>query len=148
MSKLPTSLQTIILPVVESLGYEFWGGYYAGQGSRALLRIFLDKADGVTLDDCQRVSQQLSAVLDVEEIISHQYVLEVSSPGLDRPLFTLDQFKRFIGHDVRLKLTMPINGQARFVGKIVSVDHETLILDVAEKKLELPFTQIEKANLR
>lgn len=148
MSKLPTALQNVILPVVESLGCEFWGGYYIGQGSRALLRIFIDKMDGVTVDDCQRVSQQLSAVLDVEDLIPHRYVLEVSSPGLDRPLFTLDQFKRFIGYDVKVKLYMPINGQSRFVGKIDSVDNETLMLDVAEKKLALPFTQIEKANLR
>lgn len=148
MSKLSTALENVILPVVESLGCEFWGGYYIGQGSRAVLRIFIDKTDGITIDDCQRVSQQLSAVLDVEDVIAHRYVLEISSPGSDRPLFNLDQFKRFIGHDVRIKLYMPINGQSRFVGKIVSVDNEALILEIAEKKLELPFIQIEKANLR
>ena len=87
MPRLSSALQDVILPLVESLGYEFWGGYYGGEGHRALLRIFIDKTDGITIDDCQYVSQQLSAVLDVEDLISHRYILEISSPGLDRPKF-------------------------------------------------------------
>ncbi len=148
MPKLSADLQNVIVPVVKSLDCEFWGGYCGGQGSRTLLRIFIDKKGGVTVDDCQRVSQQLSAALDVEDLILHQYVLEVSSPGITRPLFTLEQFKQFIGHEVQIKLYTPINGQSHFMGKIVNTLDEKVILTTEEHELELPFSQIEKANLR
>lgn len=147
MSRLPSDLENIIVPVVKSLGCEFWGGYYGG-GSRKLLRIFIDKTGGVTIDDCQRVHRQLSAVLDVEQPIPNQYLLEVSSPGIERPLFKLEQFKQFVGYEVRIKLYMPIDGQSRFTGKIVNILDEKVILITAEQELELPFSQIEKANLR
>lgn len=148
MPKLSANLQNVIVPVVQSLGCEFWGGYYGGQGTRAILQVFIDKQGGVTVDDCQHVSRQLSAILDVEDLISHEYILEVSSPGLNRPLFTLEQFKQFIGHEVRLKLYAPIGGQSHFVGNIMNIVDEKVILSVAEHELELPFSQIEKANLR
>lgn len=146
MPKLSPSLQDVIVPIVEALGYEFWGGQFAGQGS-TLLRIYIDKKNGVTIEDCKRVSQQLSVALDVEGILSYRYVLEVSSPGLERPLFTLAQFEQFIGQKVRLKLYAPINGQSRFAGKIVRIIGETVVLDIDNHEFEVPFSQIEKANL-
>lgn len=147
MPKLSHDLQQLIQPLIESLGCEFWGGYYSGQ-SGGLLRILIDKEGGVSVDDCQRVSRQLSALFDVENVISQQYTLEVSSPGVDRPLFTLAQFERFIGHEVRIQLLIPEDGQSRFVGKIMNVTDEKVILATANQPLVLPFSQIEKANLR
>jgi ribosome maturation factor RimP len=147
MPKLSLPLQDIIVPIVEGLGYEFWGGYYTGQGTRALLRIYIDNPQGITVDDCQRVSRQLSAVLDVEDVIPAAYVLEVSSPGLDRPLFTLKQFERFVGREIRVRLYTPIHQQRRFVGKIVKILDENIVLKVDDNDIALAFSNIEKANL-
>jgi ribosome maturation factor RimP len=147
MPKLSSVLQEVIAPVVETLGYDFWGGYYTGQGSHALLRIYIDKPEGITVNDCQRVSRQLSAVLDVEDVISHEYVLEVSSPGLDRPLFTLQQFERFVGSEVRVKVYTPINQQRRFVAKIMKVCGDSIILKIDNNDIEIAFSEIEKAHL-
>ena len=133
--------------MVETLGYDFWGGHYTGQGSHSLLRIYIDKAEGVTVYDCQRVSRQLSAVLDVEDVISHEYVLEVSSPGLDRPLFTLEQFERFVGSQVRVKLYTPINQQRRFVGKILKILGDKVTFKIENNDIEVAFSDIERANL-
>lgn len=147
MPNLSPSLQNVIAPIVEALGYEFWGGQYGGHGSGSLLRIYIDKENGVTVEDCQRVSRQLTAVLDVEAVIAPQYTLEVSSPGIDRPLFTLEQFKRFVGSPVRLKTHTPIDGQSRFVGEIFQIMDDQVIIKVDGQELALPFSQIEKANL-
>lgn len=147
MAKLSSVLQDVIAPIVEALGYDFWGGHYIGQGSRTLLRVYIDSKNGIKIEDCEKVSRQLTAVLDVEEVISHQYTLEVSSPGLDRPLFTLAQFERFVGYKARLRLYVPLNGQSRFVAKIAGVSGEKVILNIDDADIELAFSEIERANL-
>lgn len=147
MAKLSSVLQDVIAPIVEALGYEFWGGHCIGQGSRMLLRVYIDSKNGIKIEDCEKVSRQLTAVLDVEEVIPHQYTLEVSSPGLDRALFTLAQFERFVGYKVRLRLYMPLNGQSRFVAKIAGVSGEKIILNIDDAEIELAFSEIERANL-
>ena len=97
MRHAPGNIQAIVEPVVTSLGYELVGVEFLMQGHSGLLRVYIDDEDGIQVNDCQRVSHQLSGVLDVEDVIKGKYQLEVSSPGLDRPLFTAEHFERFQG---------------------------------------------------
>ncbi len=138
---------SVIAPVVESLGCELVGIEYARQGKRSLLRIYIDKEDGIDVKDCQRVSHQLSGVLDVEDVIKEQYQLEVSSPGLDRPLYTLAHFERFIGHKAKLTLMSPIEGRRKFKGVLQGVEDGQVIVNIGESELVLSLNAIDKANL-
>lgn len=147
MRQVPGHIQAVIAPVVESLECELVGIEYGRQGRNGLLRIYIDKEGGVGVQDCQRVSHQLSGVLDVEDVIKEQYQLEVSSPGLDRPLFTLQHFERFAGHKVRLTLVSPINGQRKFKGTIEGVEEGQVIVNIGENELVLALNAIDKANL-
>jgi len=133
--------------VVESLDCELVGIEYGRQDNRGLLRVYIDKENGVGVSDCQRVSHQLSGVLDVEDVIQGQYQLEVSSPGLDRPLFTLEHFERFAGHKARLRLVTPINGQRKFRGTLQGVENEQVIVNIGDNELVLALGAIDKANL-
>lgn len=147
MRQIPAHIQAVVAPVVESLGYELVGIEYGRLGNRGLLRVYIDKENGVDVNDCQRVSHQLSGVLDVEDVIQGQYQLEVSSPGLDRPLFTLEHFSRFAGHKVKLKLVTPIEGQRKFKGTLQGVEDEQVIVNIGENELVLALGAIDKANL-
>jgi ribosome maturation factor RimP len=140
-------INTILAPVVLALGYEFVGCEYITQGSEATLRVFIDKEGGVTLEDCSKVSRQLSAVLDVEEPIGGKYTFEVSSPGINRPLFTPAHFARFKGCKVKVRLIVPIDGRRNFTGNIVDVQDEFIVLDVEGEQFKLKFVTINKANL-
>lgn len=148
MLNLP--LQTLLLPVVNGLGYELLGIERIGQGKRGvLLRVYIDHPDGITLDDCEKVSNQISGVLDVEDPIASQYTLEVSSPGLDRPLFTLEHFARFCGSQAQVRLTRPLENRRKWVGIITAVDTERghIELRVDQASYTLSFDQIERARL-
>ena len=147
MQQAPINVQELIEPAVIALGYELVGIEYVPQGAYSMLRIYIDADDGINLDDCTKVSHQVSGLLDVEDIISGQYNLEVSSPGLDRPLFTLEHFRRFVGQDAKIRLSMPLEGQRRFKGRITSVSDEAVLLNVEENEVVLPIDLIEKANL-
>lgn len=147
MRQIPAHIQAVIAPVVESLGCELVGIEYGRQGNRGLLRVYIDKEDGVGVTDCQRVSHQLSGVLDVEDVIKEQYQLEVSSPGLERPLYTLEHFARFAGHKVKLTLVSPIEGQRRFKGVLQGVEDGQVIVNIGENELVLSLNAIDKANL-
>ena len=141
-------LDLILTPVVEGLGYELVGIEYHPQGSHSLLRIYIDQQDGIGISDCEKVSRQISAVLDVEDPIKGEYRLEVSSPGMDRPLFSAKQFEQFIGHKCKIRLHNPIEGQKRFVGFIDAVkdDQIKLLLD-KETSIEFSMDELDKANL-
>ena len=104
MNLAPVKLLDLIQPAVEGLGYEFVGAELVGQGKESILRVYIDTDAGVLVGDCTKVSHQISGVLDVEDPISGQYNLEVSSPGIERPLFTLEHFERFKGKVVKLEL--------------------------------------------
>lgn len=147
MRHAPANIQALVEPVVSSLGYELVGVEYLMQGRTGLLRVYIDNETGITLDDCQRVSHQLSGVLDVEDVIKGQYRLEISSPGLDRPLFTAEHFERFTGHKVKLKLAVPIEGQRKFKGTLGGVKNEQVILESDGVEVMLPLSAIDKANL-
>ena len=141
-------LLDLIEPTVASMGYELVGVEYLGQGPHSRVRVFIDQPTGINLDDCERVSRQVSALLDVEDPIHGQYALEVSSPGLDRPLFKLEHFVRFVGHQVKLRLRQPRMGQRNFKGQLVAVADETidLVLDDGNT-IKLAFRDVDKANL-
>lgn len=147
MRQVPTNVQIVMESVVTSLGYELVGAEYLTQGRGGLLRVYIDSEGGVTLDDCQRVSHQLSGVLDVEDVIRNQYQLEVSSPGLDRPLFTAEHFTRFVGHRVKLKLAVPMDGRRKLRGVLRGVQGEQVLMEIDDQEVALPLSTIDKANL-
>jgi len=152
MAQAPTKVHALVAPVVESLGYELVGVEYIMQGRNSLLRVYIDAEAGITLDDCSKVSHQLSGVLDVEDVIRSQYQLEISSPGLDRPLFTLEHFARFTGHKVRMRLRTPLQGRRKVRGVIDSVGDDSVTLTQVDDEplaeaLQIPFAAIDKANL-
>jgi len=134
-------------PEIIAIGYELLGIELNQNGHGSILRVYIDKDDAITVDDCVLVSQQLTGLLDVEDPISGNYNLEVSSPGLDRPLFTLDQFKKIIGETVKLKLYEKYNGRKRFVGILKSVDNEEVVISSDDEEYNVPFGIIERARL-
>lgn len=141
-------LSELLTPSVEALGYELVGVEYHPNSVNALLRVYIDKADGVELDDCLAVSEQVSGVLDVEDPIPNHYTLEVSSPGLDRPLFALKDFVRFSGERAKIRLAKPIQRQRNFKGTIVAVDDEVITIEADDgKQIALDFHNIETARL-
>lgn len=147
MSTKTEQLQAMITPAVEALGYEMWGVEYHSHGRQPLLRVFIDSENGINVDDCAAASRQISAVLDVEDPISSEYTLEVSSPGMDRPLFTLDQFSRYIGEWAKLKLRAPFEGRRNFRGLLRGVEGDEIVLVVDEHEYLLPIELIDKANV-
>ncbi|MCB1859383.1 MAG: ribosome maturation factor RimP [Gammaproteobacteria bacterium] len=141
-------LTRLIAPTVEAMGYELVGVEYLGQSkSGALLRIYIDRPQGITLDDCARVSHQISGLLDVEDPIEGNYHLEVSSPGLDRPLFQKKDFVRFRGSSVTVKTRGKIEGRRRFNGELAGVQGEDVLVVVDGVMVSLPLNQIDKARL-
>ncbi len=147
MRQVDERLQRLLQPVVEMLGYELVGIEYFPSGHHYILRVYIDKASGITLDDCEVVSHQVSALLDVEDPIRGRYTLEVSSPGLDRPLFTAEHFQRFCGRQVKLRLVTPVNGRRNFKGLLQGLDEGKVTLEVDGERLDLPLEDIERARL-
>ncbi len=116
-------------------------------GQQRFLRIYVDKAGGVTHQDCERVSEQVGAILDVEDLIPSSYILEVSSPGLDRKLSKQADYARFQGRLANITVRSPIGNQRHFRGRIVGFADDTLSLDTDHGRVELPFAEITKAHL-
>jgi ribosome maturation factor RimP len=130
------------------MGYELVGVEYFQRGSGgAVLRVYIDHEKGITLDDCSAVSHQLSGVLDVEDPIPGHYDLEVSSPGLDRPLFTTEHYERFRGRAVRLKLVAKLDGRRKLEGRLAGVRSDAVLLHVEGEDLEIPLAMIASARL-
>lgn len=147
MGHRETRLTEMLRPAVEALGYELVGLQYHRGRKRALLRAYIDKEGGITLDDCERASHQISGILDVEDPISESFDLEVSSPGLDRPLFEPAHFERFAGSKVRIRLNVPIDGRRNFTGVLLGIrDGEIRLSDDAGER-SLPFEAIGTARL-
>lgn len=147
MRQAPANVQNLVVPVVESLGYELVGVEFLAQGHNGLLRVYIDSEDGITLDDCQKVSHQLSGVLDVEDVIRGHYNLEVSSPGLDRPLFAPEHFERFAGQQVKLRLAVPTQGRRNLRGVLLGMSDGNVRLRVDGEDMMVPFSAIDRANL-
>ena len=147
VSQKVQTLSTMVLPAVEACGFELWGLEFLPQGKSSVLRIYIDSLDGVTVEGCSRVSHQVSGILDVEDPIAGEYMLEVSSPGWDRPLFALAHYQRFVGSEVPLRLVAPINARRRYKGIIQSVVDNRIELLFEGQIIPIPFPQIDKANL-
>ncbi|PAV26816.1 ribosome maturation factor RimP [Tamilnaduibacter salinus] len=148
MSAKLQKLESILTPVIEGLGFECWGIDYRSQGRHSVLRVFIEDAEnGVSVDDCERVSRQISSVLDVEDPIRNEYTLEVSSPGMDRPLFYPHQYEAWAGHRIRLRLRMAFEGRRKFEGRLCGLEDGDVVVQVDDEELVLPFDSIEKANI-
>ena len=138
----------LIEPVIESLGIELDELEFKRMKGKALLRVFIDRKGGVTIDDCERVSREIEAVLDVEDPIPYSYVLEVSSPGLDRPLRKPEDFRKYSGSRARVITIDPIEKQNFFVGQIVEAgDSDIRILLQKDRTITIPYENISKARL-
>lgn len=142
-------LENLLEPVVNSMDFEFVGLEYISQGRHSTLRIYIDSENGVGVDDCAAVSRQLGAVLDVEDPITGEYSLEISSPGLNRPLFKLAQYEQFIGEEVKFKTLRPQleNGQRKFKGTITAIEKNNVVFDVENQSISVPFADIDKAHI-
>ena len=147
MKQAPEHLLELIEPIVEGLGYECVGVEYNPHPRNGLLRIYIDAENGVLLEDCTKVSHQVSGVLDVEDPIADNYELQVSSPGTDRPFFKLSQFEQYIGSTIVVNLFRPINQQRKITGQIEKVENEVIFLLYEQQELEIPFQAMSKARL-
>ncbi len=147
MAKFEQKLTELLRPAVEETGKTLLGIEYISAGNNSVLRLFIDHENGINVDDCAEVSRQVGAVLDVEDPISSEYNLEVSSPGVDRPLFELAHFQDVIGETINVKLSMPLNGRRKFKGALVAIENDTLIIEVDSIDYELVISNIDKANL-
>lgn len=148
MSSKDKLLEELIEPVVQSLGFEFWGLELSGRGPNTLLCVYIESEQGISVEDCAQVSRQISALMDVEDPIESEYTLEVSSPGMDRFLFKLDHYQRFAGHQVQLKLRLAYEGQRKFTGLLKGIEDDEVVLQVDEEEYCFPFETIDQARIK
>jgi ribosome maturation factor RimP len=144
---LRDELSQLLGPVVASRGVELWELEYATRPGGGLLRLYIDSPQGISVDDCERVSRAVSDVLDEHDPIPGEYTLEVSSPGLDRVLRKREHFARFAGEQVRVEMREPIAGRKRFMGQLIAVGEQEITLSVDGTKVGLPIDEIHKARL-
>lgn len=148
MKQVPKYLLKLIEPVVEGLGYECLGIEYNAHAKHGFLRIYIDAKQGISMQDCTKVSHQVSGVLDVEDPIIGEYNLEVSSPGIDRPLFKLKQFEQFIGRTAQVNLFRPINNKRKITGLIEKIADDNVYLQQDGQLYKIPFQTMSKARLK
>lgn len=141
------TLTKVLEPVVVAMGYELVGIEYRPNKRRALLRIYIDKADGVSVEDCALVSHQISGVLDVEDPLSGQYILEVSSPGLRRPIFKVSDYDRFAGELVHIRIQGTLDGRRRIHGILRGLRADCVIVVENGIEISVPLDRVDKANL-
>lgn len=147
LATLEQKLEDLVLGSIEALGFELVGIECQRAGRFLTVRLYIDKEGGVTIDDCSDVSRQVSAIFDVEDPITDKYNLEVSSPGLDRPLFTVAHYERFIGRDVVIYLRIPMLDRRKWQGKINAVEGDFISLTIDNEDRQFAFGNIQKANL-
>ena len=147
MALKDAALYALIEPVVTAMGFELWGIDYRPQGKHSRLVIYIDHAEGVSVGNCADISRQVSAVLDVEDPIPGEYSLEVSSPGMDRPLFTLDHFARYTGHQVALKLRVPFDGRRKYQGLLTGIEEDEVLLQQDGEEYCFPIESIDQARV-
>lgn len=150
MKRLDPELHERLDKLISSMGYELVGCEKLPQGRGFLFRIYIDRPNGVTVDDCSLVSKQVSAMFDVMDLFHDKYTLEVSSPGIDRPLFTIGHFGKYIGQLVKIRLMLPMAGQKRQLkGRLQQVEGDEIVLklDDTGEIMKVTFDNIDKANL-
>lgn len=147
MASRATELQNLLEPTITALGFELWGIEYILQGRHSMLRVYLDKEGGIDIEDCAAASRQISSILDVEDPISGEYTLEVSSPGMNRNLFSLAQFSEYLGWHVSLRLTENFENKRKFTGQLKAVEDDEVVLIIGDEEYSIPYELIDKANL-
>ena len=140
-------LNELIQPVVEAMGCKLWGIERLSMGRYSTVKIYIDSKVGVGIEDCAKVSRQVSSLLDVEDPVNGEYTLEVSSPGLNRRLFNLDHYAAFIGSAVRIRLKRPYEGRRKYSGQLRGVEGDEIILGHEDEEILIPFEEIERANV-
>ena len=141
-------LRDLLAPTVEAMGFELWGLEYLSQGRHSLVRVYIDGDNGITVDDCAAVSEQIGSVLDVEDPIHGEYTLEVSSPGMDRLLFELDQYPGYVGETVELRLRSAFEGRRKVRGVLKGIEGEDVVVQVDDHEYLLPHSAIDKARVQ
>jgi ribosome maturation factor RimP len=147
MRRAPDKIWEFVGPIVTGLGYEYVGAGFGQADSGLTLRIYIDGSNGVTVDDCAVVSGQVGAALDVEDLISGEYCLEVSSPGLDRPLYEVSHYQAQLGESVKVRMAVPVDGRRNFKGLLSNVSGEQISIEVDGELYELAIRDIETANV-
>jgi ribosome maturation factor RimP len=142
-----THLWELFEPVVNGMGYDLIEIEHFPNPKHGVLRLYIDKEDGITIDDCSDVSRQISALIDVEDPVRGQFNLEVSSPGMDRPLRRVKDFQRFTGSKVKLKTIMPFEGQRNFSGRLLEADEESVVIETDTEEITIPMSALEKARV-
>ena len=140
-------IEAVVLPVLGEMGFELVEVQYRREQNGLVLRLTIDKQDGINLDDCAAVSREISQLLDIEDIVDQAYNLEVSSPGLNRPLKSMGEYERFVGRLAKIKTIEPIDGERVFVGKISKTEGESIVLEVGGKEMTILLSQVAKARL-
>ena len=140
-------LESLFAPIVQGLGFSLWGVVLRSSQHHALVRIFIDHDDGITVDNCSEVSHQLSGILDVEDPISVAYTLEVSSPGLERPLMKREHFEQYVGHTIKVRLSWAVEERKNFLGTLAKINDEDIMMDVDGEVVEFPLSAVKRANL-
>ncbi|KZN42558.1 ribosome maturation factor RimP [Pseudoalteromonas sp. SMS1] len=147
MSKLEQDLTVMLEPAVEACGYELRGLEFVQAGRHSTLRVYIEHENGINVDDCAEVSRQVSAILDVEDPITNEYNLEVSSPGVDRPLFKQAHYEEAQGEEVRLRTKLPQDGRRNFKGDLVAVNGDMITLTVDGLEHHIMLSNVERANI-
>jgi len=147
LTKQEQRLFELLAPTVEASGFELLGIEFLAAGRHSTLRLYIDHPEGVNVDHCATVSREVSAILDVEDPIQNEYNLEVSSPGLDRPLFTPAHFAKVVGQKVDVKLAIPQEGRRRFKGVLQAIEDDMLVIEVDGKPYRLLMDNVDKANV-
>ena len=147
MNRKEKQVEELLAPTVESLGCNIWGVEFLAQGKHTKLRLYIDSEAGVTVDDCANVSRHVSDILDVEEIITGAYTLEVSSPGMDRILFKESQFTDSVGEQVDVRLNFPFEGRRKFIGMLAGVQDSMAVVQIDDDEYLLPLENIQRARV-
>ena len=148
MASREQKIEALLEPTIEALGFELWGLEYLSQGRHTVLRLYIDGENGITVDDCAEVSRHVSGVLDVEDPITGEYTLEVSSPGVDRLLFRLNHYPPYVGEWIELRLRTPFEGRRKFKGTLKGIEGEDVVVQVDDHEFLLPHSAIERAQVR
>ncbi len=148
VTKKEAELADLLRATVEAMGFVLWGLEFRAQGKNSLLRVYIDREAGVQVDDCAQVSRQISGILDVEDPIAGEYNLEVSSPGIDRLLFSLEQCQQYVGEWLEVKLRVPYEGRKNFNGTLVGIEDQDVVVRIDDDEYVLPFDSIDKAKVK
>jgi len=147
LTNLELRLTEMMQPAVDALGFELLGVEFIRAGNHSTLRVYIDHENGISVDNCADVSHQVGAILDVEDPIATEYSLEVSSPGMDRPLFTLPHYEAVLNETINVRLNVPQDGRRNFKGTLVGIEGDMINVEVDNQVFSLLIDNVAKANL-